>query len=69
MNDLLSALGAIFDFGWDLMCLDIPGLDLPFWTIPVAGIAVSLALSIVFRLVGSEKAPPELSSIAPQKKK
>lgn len=59
MTDLISAVAAILSFGWNCASVNIPGTSLPLWSIPVSLIAVSLALSIVFRLVGASKSPPE----------
>lgn len=62
MDALLLAIRSILGWAWDIFSINIPVLNVPFWIIVMAAVAVDLAFYILGRLVGSSVAsPPTLS--------
>lgn len=53
MQDLLLAIGSIISNGWSIFCVNIPILNIPFWSIPATAIAVDLAFWLLGKAFGS----------------
>ena len=58
MDALLLAIRSIFSWAWDIFSINIPVLNVPFWIIAMAAVAVDLAFYILGRLIGSSVASP-----------
>lgn len=58
MDALLLAIRSILGWAWDIFSINIPVLNVPFWIIAMAAVAVDLAFYILGRLVGSSVASP-----------
>ncbi len=70
MDALLLAIRSILGWAWDIFSINIPVLNVPFWIIAMAAVAVDLAFYILGRLIGSSVAsPPTLPKGKPANKK
>ena len=58
MDALLLAIRSILGWAWDIFSINIPVLNVPFWIIAMAAVAVDLAFYILGRLIGSSVASP-----------
>lgn len=58
MDALLLAIRSILSWSWDIFSINIPVLNVPFWIIAMAAVAVDLAFYILGRLIGSSVASP-----------
>lgn len=56
MDALLLAIRSILSWAWDIFSINIPVLNVPFWIIAMAAVAVDLAFYILGRLIGSSVA-------------
>ena len=56
MDSLLLAIRSLLGWAWDIFSINIPILNIPFWVIAMA--AVALAFYIIGRLIGSSVASP-----------
>ena len=63
MDALLLAIRSILSWAWDIFSINIPVLNVPFWIIAMAAVAVDLAFYILGRLIGSG-----LAAHTPQRK-
>lgn len=60
MDALLLAIRSILSWAWDIFSINIPVLNVPFWIIAMAAVAVDLAFYILGRLIGSSVASPPI---------
>lgn len=58
MDSLLFAIRSLLGWAWDIFSINIPILNIPFWVIAMAAVAVDLAFYIIGRLIGSSVASP-----------
>lgn len=58
MDALLLAIRSILSWAWAIFSINIPVLNVPFWIIAMAAVAVDLAFYILGRLIGSSVASP-----------
>lgn len=58
MDALLLAIRSILSWAWGIFSINIPVLNVPFWIIAMAAVAVDLAFYILGRLIGSSVASP-----------
>ena len=58
MDALLLAIRSFLSWAWDIFSINIPVLNVPFWIIAMAAVAVDLAFYILGRLIGSSVASP-----------
>lgn len=58
MDSLLLAVRSLLGWAWSIFSINIPVLNVPFWIIAMAAVAVDLAFYILGRLVGSSVASP-----------
>lgn len=58
MDSLLLAVRSLLGWAWDIFSINIPILNIPFWIIAMAAVAVDLAFYILGRLIGSSVASP-----------
>ena len=56
MDSLLLAIRSLLGWAWDIFSINI--LNIPFWVIAMAAVAVDLAFYIIGRLIGSSVASP-----------
>lgn len=63
MESLLLAVKCLLGWAWDIFSINIPVLNVPFWIIAMAAVAVDLAFWLLGRLIGSSVAsPPTIST-------
>lgn len=63
MESLLLAVKSLSGWAWDIFSINIPVLNVPFWIIAMAAVAVDLAFWLLGRLIGSSVAsPPTIST-------
>ena len=55
MASLSLAIKSLLGWAWDIFSINIPILNIPFWVIAMAAVAVDLAFYIIGRLIGSPK--------------
>ena len=60
MESLLLAVKSLLGWAWDIFSINIPVLNVPFWIIAMAAVAVDLAFWLLGRLIGSS--PPTIST-------
>ena len=58
MASLSLAIKSLLGWAWDIFSINIPILNIPFWVIAMAAVAVDLAFYIIGRLIGSSVASP-----------
>ena len=58
MESLLLAVKSLLGWAWDIFSINIPVLNVPFWIIAMAAVAVDLAFALLGRLIGSSVASP-----------
>ena len=58
MDSLLFAIRSLLGWAWDIFSINTPILNIPFWDIAMAAVAVDLAFYIIGRLIGSSVASP-----------
>lgn len=63
MESLLLAAKSLLGWAWSIFSINIPVLNVPFWVIAMAAVAVDLAFWLLGRLIGSSVAsPPTISA-------
>ena len=58
MESLLFAAKSLLGWAWSIFSINIPVLNVPFWIIAMAAVAVDLTFYILGRLIGSSVASP-----------
>ena len=58
MDSLLLAVRSLLGWAWDIFSINIPILNIPFWVIAMAAVAVDLAFYIIGLLTGTSVASP-----------